>query len=104
MAAPPPKQAFADVAEAKKAMMTLIDVLLNTENRQKLISELATCNNQQEKISKAMPLMQGWLAKPILELGFPPAPMGARVTFQNSHRPGAAAVPPRLRSAAVYQV
>ena len=78
MAAQPPKT-FTTPAEAKAAMVTMVEIL--SSNRAELLKLLEGKDTQQLKIAAIMPEMQKLLAPEMEKLGFPKGPMGLMVGF-----------------------
>lgn len=78
MAGAPPKS-FSTPAEAKAAMVVMVDIL--SSNRAQLLKLLEGQDTQQKKIAAIMPEMQKLLAPEMTKLGFPPGPMGLMMGF-----------------------
>jgi hypothetical protein len=78
MAGAPPKS-FSTPAEAKAAMVVMVDIL--SSNRAQLLTLLEGQDTQQKKIAAIMPEMQKLLAPEMTKLGFPPGPMGLMMGF-----------------------
>ena len=78
MAANPPPS-FKTAAEAKAAMVTMVELL--STNRAELLKLLEGQDTQQKKIAAVMPEMQKLLAPEMTKLGSPPGPMGLMMGF-----------------------
>lgn len=69
------KTAFADVAEAKRAMLLIINEL--ESHRQELKALVAAAPNEQVVLASAPPKVNEWIKKPKAEAGFAEGPAGA---------------------------
>jgi len=78
MAGQPPKT-FTTPAEAKAAMVTMVEIL--SSNREMLLKLLEGKDTQQLKIAAMMPEMQKLLAPEMEKLGFAKGPMGLMMGF-----------------------
>lgn len=79
MAAANPPPSFKTAAEAKSAMVTMVELL--SKERAELLKLLEGQDTQQKKIAAIMPKMQTLLAPEMEKLGFPKGPMGLMMGF-----------------------
>jgi len=97
MSAAPP--VFADVAEAKKAMIEVMETLLTDENQELIAKALASVTPDMEEATKkqklmqlGMPIIQNALGGVLVKYKFPPGPMGVMQGFMQfsaiSMKPG----------------
>mmetsp|Transcript_43932 Transcript_43932/g.99344 ORF Transcript_43932/g.99344 Transcript_43932/m.99344 type:complete len:126 (-) Transcript_43932:394-771(-) len=78
---PPPKK-FADLAEAKSALLKVITIL---EANEASIKQLITAagDDQQKKMMTVVPALQALLGPVLVEFGFPPPPMGMMASMMS---------------------
>lgn len=73
MAAPPKE--FADLAEAKAAAKTLVQILY--DNKEMLLKTVKDCSSQQEKMAAILPVAAPLLEPEMLKMGFPKMPQAS---------------------------